>query len=107
MTDATFTGPDLTTFVELGLEVTGQRLGGALACRVLDPHQWCRGARPDRRVVDTADEALSGADIVMLLTEWPEYVALEPAHARSLVRTPRIIEGRNALELPTCKNGTR
>ena len=38
------------------------------------------------------------ANIVMLLTEWPEYVALDPARTRSLVRTPRIIDGRNALD---------
>jgi transposase len=41
-------GPDLTTFCrldELGLEVTGQRLDpdrAVLACRVIEPDQWCR-----------------------------------------------------------------
>jgi len=46
--DATFACPDLTTFCrldELGLEVTGQRLEpdrAVLACRVVDPDQWCR-----------------------------------------------------------------
>jgi hypothetical protein len=45
--DATFAGPDLTTFCrldELGLEVTGQRLEpnrAVLACRVVKPDQWC------------------------------------------------------------------
>ena len=40
--------PDLTTFCrldELGLEVTGQRLEpdrAVLACRVVEPDQWCR-----------------------------------------------------------------
>ncbi len=49
MSDATFVRPDLTTFCrleELGLEVTGQRLepdGAVLACRVVEPDQWCRG----------------------------------------------------------------
>ena len=48
MPDATFACPDLTTFCrldELGLEVTGQRLGpdrAVLACRVVEPDQWCR-----------------------------------------------------------------
>ncbi len=48
MPDATFARPDLTTFCrldELGLEVTGQRLEpdrAVLACRVLEPDQWCR-----------------------------------------------------------------
>jgi len=46
--DATFVSPDLTTFTrldELGLEVVGQFLEPAravLACRVVDPDQWCR-----------------------------------------------------------------
>ena len=48
MPDATFACPDLTTFCrleELGLEVTGQRLEpdrAMLACRVVEPDQWCR-----------------------------------------------------------------
>lgn len=48
MSDATFASPDLTTFCrleELGLEVTGQRLEpdrAVLACRVVEPDQWCR-----------------------------------------------------------------
>ena len=48
MPDATFACPDLTTFArleELGLEVVGQRLEpdrAVLACRVVEPDQWCR-----------------------------------------------------------------
>lgn len=50
MPDATFTRPDLTTFTgldELDLEVTGQLLKSdraVLACRVLEPDDWCIGA---------------------------------------------------------------
>ena len=48
MSDATFACPDLTTFCgleELGLEVVGQRLEpgrAVLACRVVEPDEWCR-----------------------------------------------------------------
>ena len=48
MLDATFARPDLTTFTrldELGFEVTEQRLEpdrAVLACRVVEPDQWCR-----------------------------------------------------------------
>ena len=48
MPHATFVSPDLTTFTrldELGLEVVGQFLEpkrAVLACRVVDPDQWCR-----------------------------------------------------------------
>ena len=48
MLGATFTRPDLTTFTRLdglGLEVTGQHLEpgrAVLACRVVEPDDWCR-----------------------------------------------------------------
>ncbi len=48
MADATFTRPDLTTFARLdglGLEVAGQLLEpdrAVLACRVVEPDDWCR-----------------------------------------------------------------
>jgi transposase len=48
LSDATFARPDLTTFCridELGLEVFGQRLESdraVLACRVVEPDEWCR-----------------------------------------------------------------
>ena len=48
MPDATFDRPDLTTFArldELGLEAVGQRLEpdrAVLACRVVEPDDWCR-----------------------------------------------------------------
>ena len=48
MLDATFARPDLTRFArldELGLEVVGQHLEpdrAVLACRVVEPDQWCR-----------------------------------------------------------------
>lgn len=48
MPHATFTRPNLTTFTrldELGLEVVGQQIESkraVLACRVVEPDQWCR-----------------------------------------------------------------
>ena len=43
-------------------------------------------------------DAVAGAEVVLLLTEWPEYVALDPAALRDQVAVPRIIDGRNCLE---------
>ena len=42
--------------------------------------------------------ALSGSDLVVLGTEWREYRELDPAAAAAQVRSPRIIDGRNALD---------
>ena len=65
MSDATFGCPDLTTFVrldELGLEVVGQRLDpdrAVLACRVVEPDQWCRRCGCRGRVRDTVTRRLA------------------------------------------------
>ncbi|MGZ5405665.1 MAG: ISL3 family transposase [Nocardioides sp.] len=79
MPDATFARPDLTTFAgldELGLVVVGQRLErdrAVLACRVLDPDQWCRrcgceGAPRDTVVRRLAHEPLGWRPTTLLVT---------------------------------------
>ena len=65
MSDATFVCPDLTTFCrldELGLQVTGQRLApdrAVLACRVVDPDEWCRRCGCQGRLRDTVVRQLA------------------------------------------------
>jgi UDPglucose 6-dehydrogenase len=44
------------------------------------------------------EETLRGADAVVLVTEWPEFRTIDPVWAASLVRSPIIIDGRNALD---------
>ena len=53
---------------------------------------------PDLRFAATVEEAAKKAELVLLLTEWKEYVALDPAALRQVVREPRILDGRNALD---------
>jgi transposase len=77
--DATFACPDLTTFCrldELGLEVLGQRLEpdrAVLACRVVEPDQWCRrcgcqGTPRDTVVRRLAHEPLGWRPTTLLVT---------------------------------------
>lgn len=82
------------------LDIAGRLWGRGANVVATDPAgaDAVRALRPDLQIVDTADEALAGADLVMLLTAWKEYVAIDPAHAKSLVATPRIIDGRNVLD---------
>lgn len=79
MPDATFACPDLTTFCrldELGLDVVGQRLEpeqAILACRVLEPDQWCRrcgceGTARDTVVRRLAHEPLGWRPTTLLVT---------------------------------------
>jgi transposase len=76
---AGFACPDLSTFCrldELGLEVTGQRLErgrAVLACRVLEPDQWCRrcgceGAPRDSVVRELAHEPLGWRPTTLQVT---------------------------------------
>ncbi|MFI5074505.1 MAG: UDP-glucose dehydrogenase family protein [Actinomycetales bacterium] len=44
------------------------------------------------------EEAVQGADVVLLLTEWAEYRALDPATFGQGMRHRRIVDGRNALD---------
>ena len=63
--DATFACPDLTTFCrvdELALVVVGQRLEprrAVLACRVVEPDQWCRRCGCEGVVRDTVVRRLA------------------------------------------------
>ncbi|QDZ15703.1 UDP-glucose dehydrogenase family protein [Humibacter ginsenosidimutans] len=57
-----------------------------------------RSRHPQLDYVDDVNEALRGADLVILVTEWAEYRQLDPAAARTLVAMPTIIDGRNTLD---------
>ncbi|ANY09774.1 UDP-glucose 6-dehydrogenase [Pseudonocardia sp. HH130630-07] len=48
--------------------------------------------------VDTPEEAAENADAVLLLTEWRQYKELDPATFGRVVRTRRVLDGRNALD---------
>ncbi|HEY0704533.1 MAG TPA: UDP-glucose/GDP-mannose dehydrogenase family protein [Candidatus Acidoferrales bacterium] len=45
--------------------------------------------------VDDAYAAASGSDALLLLTEWPEFGALDLAKIKSMLRYPIVIDGRN------------
>ncbi|WP_284641750.1 UDP-glucose dehydrogenase family protein [Paenibacillus silviterrae] len=41
-------------------------------------------------------DALAGAEAALLITEWAEYVNLDPAYLRSVMLRPLLLDGRNA-----------
>jgi len=47
---------------------------------------------------DAAADAVAGADAVVLVTEWPQYLELPWAKLASTMRTPIILDGRYALD---------
>jgi UDPglucose 6-dehydrogenase len=57
-----------------------------------------RKLHPQLEYTDDVEEALRGADAVVLVTEWAQFRELDPAQARDLVSSPTIIDGRNTLD---------
>ncbi len=53
---------------------------------------------PDLRYAATAEEAATGADLVLLLTEWDQYRSLDPVAFGTVVAQRRMLDGRNALD---------
>ncbi|KAA9132410.1 UDP-glucose dehydrogenase family protein [Microbacterium caowuchunii] len=58
-----------------------------------------RRIHPQLNYVEDRDEALRGADAVIVVTEWDEYRReLSPEHAASLTEGQVIVDGRNCLD---------
>lgn len=67
---------------------------------VTDPQAISNAATlwPDLKFAESVEEAAYGAELMLLLTEWPEYVNLDPSALKEIVAEPRILDGRNALD---------
>ena len=57
-----------------------------------------RGRHPQLEYTTSTQEALRGAELVVLVTEWREYRALDPVETARVVTGRRIIDGRNVLD---------
>ncbi|MFI7008701.1 UDP-glucose dehydrogenase family protein [Streptomyces sp. NPDC050145] len=68
--------------------------------RVHDPQALdnARSVRPELTYVLDVPKACEGADLVLHLTQWPEYRVLSPAALAAVVRTPLILDARNCLD---------
>lgn len=73
----------------LGAEVT-----------VHDPEaiENAKQARPELKYADTVLDAAAGADLVLLLTDWPEYAVIDPQELAAVTAARRIVDGRYVLD---------
>jgi UDPglucose 6-dehydrogenase len=78
-----------------------RRRGGDVV--VYDPQAIdnARREHPDLAYVTSLPEAARGADLVMLLTEWAEFKAIEPDELAGLVARRNLVDGRNVLDPAT------
>jgi UDPglucose 6-dehydrogenase len=67
---------------------------------VYDPEGMANAecALPDVNYAKTMADAVTGADLVCLLTEWEEFRNADPTNLAELVATRRIIDARNCLD---------
>jgi UDPglucose 6-dehydrogenase len=56
------------------------------------------GARPDLTLCASSDEALAGADALVVLTEWKAFWSPDFERIRAALRTPVLFDGRNIYE---------
>ncbi|KOG43590.1 UDP-glucose dehydrogenase family protein [Streptomyces resistomycificus] len=82
------------------LAVAAQIVAADADVRVHDPEGLdnARAALPGPAYCPDVVEACRDADLVLHLTEWRQYRALDPAHLSEVVRAPRLLDARNALD---------
>jgi UDPglucose 6-dehydrogenase len=94
--------PDTDDVREATSLVLAARLQGEGAnVRVYDPVAAANAAEllGGARVCASVEDALDGADAVVLVTEWPEFADLDWAgEVKSRMATPLVVDGRNFLD---------
>ena len=88
------------------LSIAGQlHLKGA-DVRVYDPRAngTARIRFPTLAYADSAIEACRDADLVLHLTEWPEFREITPGDLDGVVARPQLFDGRNVLDLDTWRS---
>ncbi|MFB4266371.1 UDP-glucose dehydrogenase family protein [Nonomuraea sp. GTA35] len=88
---------DIRDSPALDVAVTIGHQGGQVT--IYDPIALdnARKAHPELNYGSSAVEAVRGAHVVLLLTEWQEFLQLDPVELGAVVAARRIVDGRNAL----------
>ncbi|MDY1004955.1 UDP-glucose/GDP-mannose dehydrogenase family protein [Curtobacterium sp. CFBP9011] len=75
-----------------------RELGAEVAAYDPEAIGTARRLHPELDYVESATEAVTGADIVLVLTEWNEFRELDAATVAAAVANPVVIDGRNCLD---------
>ncbi|PZG36842.1 UDP-glucose 6-dehydrogenase [Spongiactinospora gelatinilytica] len=92
---------DIRDSPALDVAVTIGHQGGRVT--IYDPVALdnARKAHPELTYGESAIVAARGAHVVLLLTEWQEFIDLDPEELGQVVATRKIVDGRNALDAET------
>lgn len=82
------------------LDVAARLFNSGADINVYDPAANANAAKrfPRLNYSDSMAAAVEGADLVMLLTEWQEFVQMDPESLAAMVSRKQILDGRNVLD---------
>jgi UDPglucose 6-dehydrogenase len=83
------------------LVLAGRLAGEGAKVRAYDPvaGRKAEGMLSGATIVDTALDAIDGADAAVLVTEWPEFAELDwTGEVKRRMRVPLVVDGRNFLD---------
>ena len=83
------------------LAVAAELAESGARVRVSDPHAVANAVSVHPELDHTPDvnEACTDADLVLHLTDWPQYSEIDPVALRAIVRKPVLLDARNVLPL--------
>ena len=83
------------------LDVAHQLAKLGARVRSFDPEAIPNAQRvaPELSFADSVETVLEGADIAVLVTEWPEFVSLDPHVVGNLMNHKRMVDARNVLNV--------
>ncbi len=82
------------------LDVASRLVARGATVHATDPKaiENARRRVPELRYHESWRETVAGADVVVLVTEWAEFVGIDPVEAARLAPGATVIDGRNALD---------
>jgi UDPglucose 6-dehydrogenase len=82
------------------LQLAERLLAGGADVRAYDPAatENARRELPELTTTKSAADALAGAELAVIATEWPEFRSLPWAELRGVMAVPRILDGRRLLD---------
>ncbi len=89
---------DIRDSPALDIAVRLKGLGADVVATDPEAIENSRRLHPQLAFTQDVDEALTGADAVVLVTEWKQFRQLDPVRVAGLVARPVIIDGRNCLD---------
>jgi UDPglucose 6-dehydrogenase len=82
------------------IDLAAALLASSAIVRAFDPKASSKAARalPSLDIVEDVDEAIEGADAVVIATEWPEFAGLDWAALGGTMRRRLIVDGKRLLD---------